>query len=70
MEVSEESKEGAGLEEDQIQLDPSEFLELDIECDNTDANSNHQGQGYHIQVNQLVLRNNDYFCLIVLLQKE
>ena len=52
MEVSEESKEGAGLEEDQIQLDPSEFLELDIECDNTDANSNHQGQGYHIQVSQ------------------
>ena len=52
MEVSEESKEGAGFEEDQIQLDPSEFLELDIECDNTDANSNHQGQGYHIQVSQ------------------
>ena len=48
MEVSEESKEGAGFEEDQIQLDPSEFLELDIDCDNTDANSNHQGQDYHI----------------------
>lgn len=68
MEVSEESKEEAGFEEDQIQLDPSEFLELDIECDNTDANSNHQGQDYHIQVDQLGVRSCFSIFLLVLLR--